>query len=204
MIGTKYADRIVKTNLMIKSLLDYFGRSDRRELTEQEIKLMIGAHIFDGEPINFSDPASNFKDTDTQQILDGFNIFCLKLKFNAPATRVTKGVAFFIITQVQNPAMAVMWAYTIHRLYLIDDLVNMESFTQAFPWGIPTQETMRIAWRDQKLEGGGNALDQKETWDEHLESILGNLVTAAQVATVNPTPANIGAVLTRRFDFDPN
>ena len=84
--------------------------------------------------------------------------------------QVSPGAAIFaMILSKGIVGNAVMWAYTLNRMYnMKKSRVTLEDLTVAFPWGFPTEEEYGRLWDAQKaykhgLEGD-NLVDQPETW----------------------------------------
>ena len=68
---------------------------------------------------------------------------------------------------IDRPAIATLWAYTLHRMIEAlgpqDEFLSYALFMEYFAEGFPTEEGYRLAWNDQKA-GPINLLDTPEQW----------------------------------------
>lgn len=93
-----------------------------------------------------------------------------KAKFN-PGLDVGIAAQVFCAMVSENPAVAVMWAWTLNELWCrTGRQVTLDELTQHFPWGFPTKEAKRGVWEAQKVERksgmleSDNAVDDFGTW----------------------------------------
>ncbi len=194
----------------VPSLLDFDSREHRRSMTSTEVETFVAAShdrfdrdamLLDAKRAFDGDMGDNFE----------LNVFCMRLADRAAATRVTPGVVLFVMCQCKNPAMVVMWAYTLHRLSQRVGLVTMEQFARAFPFGIPTEASYRACWQAQKrviTPGmlGDNQLDRAEAWaepplEEALKGMDRAITDLRAAASKLASPPNATTPVKRRIDL---
>jgi len=81
--------------------------------------------------------------------------------------KITVAVGIFLAWLAEgNPGNAVMWAYTMTRLYQkLGRTITTADLAGAFPMGFPTEAGRLAIWDGQKGDGPfGNLLDLRETW----------------------------------------
>lgn len=69
-----------------------------------------------------------------------------------------------------NPGRSVMWAWTLVNMAIRNGgPVNIETFTETFAEGFPTERGYEIVWDSQKSVSAplGNLLDDGQTWAIH-------------------------------------
>lgn len=157
---------------MIPSLTDF--PSLRRPMTQEESEIFLRAMMAEesdlGGAIDLSNPMRSFPGLG--ELPFAMAVFCKRLEVYSPGTEVTPAAVMFMLCLCKNPAMAVMWAYTVHRVFQSRGRFTMGVFADQFPFGIPTEEGYREAWRAQKrvdeTPGGmprsDNLLDSSDGW----------------------------------------
>lgn len=87
-----------------------------------------------------------------------------------PSVDVSTAVQMFCSLLCDNPAEAVMWAYTLNEISTTEGArVDMEKLSEKFPNGFPSKEEMRKAWDEQKTSPessrmSDNMVDDFKTW----------------------------------------
>lgn len=65
---------------------------------------------------------------------------------------ITFAVKCFVTLMCDNPGKAVMWAFTLHYIRVVEKAkVDMSVLAEWFPMGFPTDQSMHEAWDAQKL-----------------------------------------------------
>lgn len=82
-----------------------------------------------------------------------------KLEWGSPQIKITTQLALFLCSISSNSNETAMWAYTLNRMYACNpkDVITLEDWTYAFPFGIPTEQEKSELWEAQKSH------DKKET-----------------------------------------
>lgn len=99
-------------------------------------------------------------------------IFYHRLQVAGPV-EITMPLALFLCFMSDGiPGEAVMWAYTMNRMYLRKGSLSMLTIgdlSNAFPWGFPDENERHRLWDAQKGHEHGencdNMVDQKLTWE---------------------------------------
>ncbi len=144
--------------MTVKSLLD---AKEFRKMTHEEAELFIWATQVDFKPVEFSEELSKKL---------GFCAEVIYKRLRWANTKASQGVCGFLAFVSQgSPGNAVMWCYTLNRLYAkTKRMVTMEDFTYAFPEGFPTEEELSSIWQGQKADKPtqftDNLLDNLATW----------------------------------------
>ena len=78
-------------------------------------------------------------------------------------------VPTFLSSISKTPGEAVMWAYTLYKLWLeIGVPITMVELTNKFPQGFPSESAMEEIWNSQKGRSNGidvdNMLDYEKYW----------------------------------------
>jgi hypothetical protein len=82
--------------------------------------------------------------------------------------KVSIGAAFVVVMQIEVPGDAVLWAFTLNRLWNQGGPVDLEALATAFPDGFPTERGKEEIWDAQKCSDWGeepsndNMLDHPE------------------------------------------
>lgn len=157
----------------IPSLLDTTKVSPMsKELTEMFLKCtMMEAHLIREGKLDYftSDIAKEM----------GFmgKMLWVRMKAYAgdnPMPQVTVGATIVAAMQCKNPGTAVMWAFTLNRMFQVDKKpVDMKVLANAFPVGFPTDEGLEEIWVAQK----------GKEWGEQCDNLLDNPDLLADVVS---------------------
>lgn len=101
----------------------------------------------------------------------GFGWNVLTKRLNAFGVKSTIAVRLYILTLCENPAQAVLWAFTMAKMAEKNKFqqVTMEQLAESFPDGVPVDEEYRRLWDLQKCSDRSrgwtdNWLDYAEVW----------------------------------------
>lgn len=101
----------------------------------------------------------------------GFGWNVLTKRLHAFGVKSTIAVRLYILTLCENPAQAVLWAFTMAKMAEKNKFqqVTMEQLAESFPDGVPIELEYRRLWDLQKREnpprgGMDNWLDYAEVW----------------------------------------
>ena len=84
------------------------------------------------------------------------------------SAEISMAVGIFLLSLVNSPKSAIMWAYTLNKIYHQNNnrMVTMNDIADLFPLGFPTRKGIRYAWQQQKSTDAphGNLLDDPKVW----------------------------------------
>ena len=139
--------------------IDCLFQTKKREMTEIESRIFILLCLNEGA-----------KDIH-EDIVNSFLFQVLKKRLQHFQTPVTDHLIAFISLIIDNPAKAVMWAYTLNKMYKKrQQKIDIKIFSdyEYFADGIPTEEEYKRIWGSQKVKSeftkSDNALDDPENW----------------------------------------
>ncbi len=99
-----------------------------------------------------------------------FRVFKNRLEAYAPDVICGNAPFVFLVCLCKTPAEAVMWAYTLKHMSILEhgEKITIKTLTKYFPTGFPKESTMHSCWDNQKGRANGvdgdNLLDYPEYW----------------------------------------
>jgi hypothetical protein len=127
-----------------KSLLDVDEHKDCAPMSPEEANVFLQASMADNRPVTY-DP-----DGEHREFMQFFTIAVMTKRL-PERVKVSMPVVLFIGNLMSSPGDAVMWAYTLTRMFdRKGSLITMSDLATAFPWGFPTDDAKSRIWDDQK------------------------------------------------------
>lgn len=92
-----------------------------------------------------------------------------RLEVMSPGTKISLGTGLIAaFNSFNNPGRAVLWAYTLHRMFKDSDrtAIMIQDVANAFPMGFPDEYSFLMLWDSQKTthDASDNLLDLPSTW----------------------------------------
>lgn len=139
-----------------------------RPLSESESKAMVQLFVGEkGKPV----PVDLVK----QMRAGSMTFQIIESRSQAAGADVHPALVLFLSTLCENPAKAVMWAWTLAHIALESGggEIGFDIWTAYFPMGVPKDEEYRRIWEDQKESGKplGNNLDDAEFWPKVPQAV---------------------------------
>lgn len=163
--------------MKVKSLLDVPDRlvdttvsKSIRPLSHIEAKYLIGLVMRENRGHTVTDLSlPDFPSINGTEPPLALRILFGRLKALSPNIKVAQDLLVFLALLSSSPGIAVMWAYTLHKMQKPGELLTLTEWSASFPYGVPTNEAYRAIWDAQKGRNNGdpkvdNYLDMQETW----------------------------------------
>jgi hypothetical protein len=154
----------IKEKTMLKSLIDYSGEGQIMQMSPEALQYV----MLDQMEKTKTSYTEAVKRPEFQQwgILQIFH-----KRMDAMSVDMTDQLAFAALDTADNPARAVMWAFTLNRIAKENPEVKILDcelvFMRYFPEGIPSIASMNALWLECKTEvGTGNGMDDFSNWDK--------------------------------------
>jgi hypothetical protein len=140
--------------------------ANTRAMTEEETDIMLKMMMAE---MQFKKTGSDPQGDQMEEQLYGFGPYAiLKSRLANPTTLYLR---VFISMLCKTPGDAVMWAYTLYLMWCDkggdkDQPLDLEIFTEYFPWGVPEADEYKVIWDEQKDPDSplSNLLDNQKLW----------------------------------------
>jgi|KBSSwiStaDraftv2_1062776.scaffolds.fasta_scaffold00022_305 hypothetical protein len=170
-ISPKTGEKIV-----LKSLLDFRAKEDIEPMTPDQSLMFLQLLAAESEdekegkltPFDRTNLANNRHASVIAKVSEGFGFKVFAGRMHE-STQLTIEVFFYVLNLCKGPGDAVMWCYTLHRLYGQDqELITLTSIANEWPWGFPTEDARHRCWISQKGYSHGvdidNLIDRGVFW----------------------------------------
>ena len=147
-------------DVKLKSYLDYTSQGKISRMTEDQTEVMMRLLTAEMQGIPLGD----------EMIEDDRGSQIIKLRLKNTDVECSTSCILFCSYLCDTPGKAVMWAYTLFKLYEYwKEEVTLSKLAESFPWGFPTDDSQRECWDSQKgyklgIKDVDNALDRPESW----------------------------------------
>lgn len=117
-----------------------------KEQSDTFIRCVMGDH---------PEEEADFRAKMHSKLMDNFGYAVLYKRLEVVAgiaNKVSTFVTLFLTTLCKSPGDAVMWAYTLDYIYVLENgqNIDMNVLTSYFPMGFPTEDARHKAWDEQK------------------------------------------------------
>lgn len=147
--------------------IDYLFQAEKREMTEIESRMFVLLCLHERAKVIHDERAKDIH----EDIVNSFLYQILKKRLQYFDVPVTEHLIAFISLIIDRPAKAVMWAYTLNRMFKERQReIDIKIFSDYgyFADGIPTEEEYQRIWDSQKVKSefpkSDNALDDPDYW----------------------------------------
>jgi hypothetical protein len=163
--------------IVLKSLLDFREKGDISPMTKEKseffLQLFSSEHADEQEnkltPFDRVNLANNRHASIIEKVCGGFGFRVFAARMH-PETQITIEAFLLLLDMCKGPGDAVLWCYTLHRLYQKEkQLITISSLANEWPWGFPNESARQRCWDDQKGRNRGvknvdNLIDRAQFW----------------------------------------
>jgi hypothetical protein len=163
--------------IVLKSFLNFREEGDIRPLTNDESQVFMTLLMAEQEaekepgglkPFDRQNMDNNRRPDVLKEMASGFGFRVFAARMH-PTTQLSQELFIFLLTTMKSPGEAVMWCYTLHRMFQAEQkLLTIGDWANEFPMGLPTREAMSKCWDYQKGGTHGlqtdNLIDQGDYW----------------------------------------
>jgi hypothetical protein len=146
------------------------GSDDRRPMNEEDTKIFL--HTTLAEQQDIRGQGDVLEQLHIMLLVKSTNYAIMNARLESVGAKVGRAPMLFAAALCDDPGNAVMWAFTLNKMAIkASKPVDMDTFANYFPMGIPTDDGYHEVWESQKEVDSplGNAIDRMDDWPRYSE-----------------------------------